>query len=204
MTDLGSLFDFFIKTGLPSLFDPNPVTFTERHESGVAPLKRLLSKPTFQIQKLPRKLIRNAFLCGCLDYTEQQLVEHLIIGYGQKRLSTTDISHVQHFTGNENSVILPPMVFNSADIHCLRTKNSEVIVFHSHPRSWFNFVADNAPLPSTADRDTMLMAKLRPFQLIRSIFGTGGIRFFVGENGYVREIKMPNLITILNIFSNKQ
>lgn len=115
--EIKELIHELIDTGLSSLFDPNPVYFKHEHEKGAAILRRLLSKPTFQIQILPKRLTRNAFLCGCLDFTENAPIEHLIIGYGTKRGIGTDVYKVQHLIGSESSISIPETVIANIDKH---------------------------------------------------------------------------------------
>lgn len=194
---IANLLKELMETGLSSLFDPNPVHFKSEHEKGVAPLKRILkdSSTVVQIQKLPRKMVRNAFLCGCLDYTENELVEHLIIGYGMRRGIGTDIHAVQHVVGNKSSVNIPQSVVDEIATHAMKIPHSQIIIFHNHPHNWLNSIFDNIPLASTTDRMTLLRQKyLDPFQFMRNLVGIGGLRFYLGENRFVREIKMPSII----------
>lgn len=184
---------------LSSLFDPNPVHFKPEHEKGVSSLRKLLDNPSSptQIQKLPRKMVRNAFLCGCLDYTDNEPVEHLIIGYGAKRGIGTDIHSVRHTVGNKGSVKMPQSVIDEIITHSIKAPNSQIIIFHNHPYNWLNSIFDNIPLASTTDRMTILRQKyLDPFQFMRNLVGIGGLRFYLGENGFVREIKTPSVIKI--------
>jgi len=187
-----------IDTGLSSIFDPNPIYFKPEHENGVVPLRRLLSRRTSKIQRLRRKLVRNAFLCGCLDFTENKPIEYLIVGYGVKRGVGTNIYTVQYVVGNEYSVSIPDSVVKNVDRHFLHVPQSEIIIFHNHPYNWLNAVLDNVPLPSTTDRRTMLQKKyLEPFQFVRFLLNEGGVRFYLGENGFVREIRTPSIIQFL-------
>jgi len=205
MNNNNDIIQELIDTFISSMFDPNPVQFKPEHERGVNIIRRLLLKPNAQIQKLPKKLIRNAFLCGCLDFTEHEQIEHLIIGYGNKRGAGTDITSIQHFIGTETSVNITPETITYIQGHCLITPNSEIVVFHNHPLNWLNNLMDNPPFPSTVDRNTMLQFKyLEPLQLFRFILGRGGIKFYLGENGFVKEFKMPSVIKLLQFLSSLQ
>jgi hypothetical protein len=68
---------------LTALFETS-VFFKSAHESGVGPMKILLKKTTNDNQKIKPELNRNSFLLGCLDFTENEIIEHLIIGFGEK------------------------------------------------------------------------------------------------------------------------
>ena len=187
-----------LDSGISSIFDPAPVSFKPEHERGVPLLRKLLKGSSSRIQKLPKKLTRNSFLLGCLDFTENEPIEHLIIGYGTKKGIGTDIYQIQHLIGNESSVEIPDSIIKSINTHSYSVPKSEVVIFHNHPYNWLNALFDNTPLPSAADRQTMLKKKyLEPFQLIRSLLKLGGVRFYLGENGFVREIRTPSLLRML-------
>lgn len=202
---IANLLKELMETGLSSLFDPNPVYFKSEHEKGVLPLRKLLDTPSSQtqIQKLPRKMVRNTFLCGCLDYTEDEPVEHLIIGYGVKRGKGTDIHSVQHVVGKKSSVEMPQSVIDDITTRSVQKLHSEIIIFHNHPYNWLNSIFDNIPLASTTDRMTLLRQKyLDPFQFMRNLVGIDGLRFYLGENGFVREIKTPSIIKTVQMLAH--
>lgn len=201
---IANLLRELMETGLSSLFDPNPVYFQSEHEKGVLPVRKLLDNPSSQtqIQKLQKKMVRNPFLCGCLDYTEDEPIEHLIIGYGVKRGKGTDIHSVQHVVGKKNSVEMPQSVIDDITTRSIQELHSEIIILHNHPCNWLNSVFDNIPLASTTDRMTLLRQKyLDPFQFMHNLVGIGGLRFYLGENGFVREIKTPSIIKTVQMLA---
>lgn len=57
---------------------------------------------------------------------------------------------------------------------------------------------DNSPLPSGTDRRTLLAYYLRPLVALKSAFGGGRVRFYLGENGFVREFHTPDVMTLLS------
>src|SRR3989442_725540 len=188
----------FIDAGGASLLDPWPVRFRTQHEAGVAPVRRLLKRGAGQAQQLLRPLTRNAFLCGCLDYTEGQSIEHLIVGYGSASGSTTDVRAIQHACGEAGRVAVPPAMEEAARRFVISEPRAELIVFHNHPRGWLNAMFDNLPLASSADRRLLVTTKyLHPFVALKSVLGRGGVRFYVGENGFVREFTTPGLLQLL-------
>lgn len=189
-----------VDAGLASLWDPNPVAFRPEHEAGVRPLRRLLRRPTEAVQSLTRPLARNAFLCGCLDYTEKEPIEHLIMGYGTLSGRTTWIEAVQHTIGSSGSVPVPAHVLRTAQEFVLSKPKAELIVFHNHPANWFNALFDNLPLASTPDRRLLLRAKyLQPLMALKGVLGLGGIHYYVGENGFVREFRVPGVLQMLEL-----
>lgn len=189
-----------VDAGIASLWDPNPVVFRPEHEGGVRPLRRLLQQPTEAVQPFTRPLLRNAFLCGCLDYTEKEAVEHLVIGYGAISGRTARIEAVQHTVGNAQSVPVPEHVRRAAQGFVLSRPKAELIVFHNHPLNWINALFDNFPLASAADRRLLLRTKyLQPLMALKGLLRLGGVRYYVGENGFVREFIMPGVLQTLEL-----
>ena len=186
-----------LETGTASLFDPNPIRFTREHESGIRPIKRIV-KESAANQELKRELTRNQFLRGCLVATEQEAVEHLIIGLGDHQGPTTYISSVLHVVGGPSSVSIPASVGSAIQGWMVGEHFAEAIVFHNHPRNALNVLIDNIPLASTTDRQTLLANLLKPEHAIKAILGGGKVRFFLGENGQVREFNTPNLVAFMN------
>lgn len=185
-----------IGTSISSLFDPNPVCFKKQHENGVKPLKKAIADnyPN-QLITLKKPLIRNAFLCGCLDFTEDLPVEYLIIGYGKKRGRGTDVLQVEYAIGNKHSVKVVLETKNRINQHVSQTSENEVIIFHNHPKNWVNILLDNTPIASSPDRDTLLRNKYsEPLILLKTLFDKGSIRFYLGENRFVREYRTPNIL----------
>ncbi len=190
-----------IAAGLASLYDPQVIDFRRTHEVGVRPIRQLLDLRADKMQKLRRPLSRNAFLCGCLDYTEDQPTEHLIVGYGIAAGRATRVGAVQHVIGEAGSVAVPARLEQAARGFVVSQPRAELIVFHNHPTSWLNAMFDNVPLASSADRRLLLKTKyLQPVMALKGLLGLGGIRFYVGENGFVREIRGPGGLQLLALF----
>lgn len=204
-----SLMDSFLRelvdAGLASLFDPNPVVFKAEHEVGVRRLQRLLNRPTEEVQRLPRFLVRNAFLCGCLDYTEDEPTEHLIIGYGVAYARTTRVTALQHVIGQAGSVAVPKHVEQAAQEFVVTQPRAELVVFHNHPPNWLNAIFENLPIASSSDRRVMLRTKyVQPAMAVKGLLCLGGIRYYVGENGFVREFRVPGILQMLAIIAREQ
>lgn len=186
-----------LETGTASLFDPNPIRFTREHESGIRPIKKLVKDGSAH-QKMKRELTRNQFLRGCLAATEKESVEHLIIGLGDHQGPTTYINSILHVVGGPSSVSIPASVGSAIQGWMLGDHFAEAIVFHNHPRNTLNVLFDNIPLASTTDRQTLLANLLKPEYAIKALMGGGRVRFFLGENGQLREFNTPNLLPHLN------
>jgi hypothetical protein len=183
-----------LDAGFASLFDANPVIFTQGSEKGVVPVRQVLSRPSGLRHSLRRPLARNAFLCGCLDATEQAATEHLIVGFGKRRGATTCIADIHHELGNATNVHCPATLSSEMKRFLAADLRNEVIVFHNHPSNLLNILVNNAPLASCRDRDSLLkMRYLESDVARRALLGHGNIRFFLGENGLVREFRTPVL-----------
>lgn len=189
----------FIKTFVDpvasSLLDPLPVAFTRNHEEGVRPLCRALTSPSDQVSKLKQRLCRNSFLCGCLDFLEHEPVEYLVVGYGTKHGIGTFITGVEYILGNETSVSSTLTSRERVHKHILLSSKSEVVLVHNHPPNWLNVAFDNLPIASDADRASLVASKyLNPILAFRTLRSEGSLRFFLIENGFVREFRTPNVL----------
>ena len=51
---------------------------------------------------------------------------------------------------------------------------------------------------------TLLVHMLQPLTAIKSLMGGGRVRFYLGENGYVREFRTPELLTLLETISHSR
>src|SRR5579872_6010623 len=134
-----------------SLLDPNPIDFRVADEKGVAPVRRACRFIAAELAVLRRPINRNAFLCGCLDVTDGEPVEHLIVGFGERRGTTTRVSGIAHAVGTANQVAIPIRVARQIDQWVARSLRMEVLIFHNHPRNEINALFDNTPLASSAD-----------------------------------------------------
>lgn len=191
---LRSLFDSLVS----SLFDPEPICFRGVDEYGVLPVRRACLDTHGAVQRLRRPLNRNAFLCGCLDFTEREKIEHIIFGFGYKYRRTTKVTEVAHITGVANRVSIPGALQAAIIKHIANSHRAEVLIFHNHPLNQLNVLFDNSPLASTTDRQTLLAYYAHPLIAIKSLMQGGRVRCYLGENGFVREFRTPNLLTLLS------
>jgi CRISPR/Cas system-associated endonuclease Cas1 len=76
--------------------------------------------------------------------------------------------------------------------------DSELLVFHNHPYNPLNFLFDNVPLASRTDRIFLETRALIAPQLVRLILDQGRILFYLGENGFVKQFRLPSLVALLS------
>ena len=183
---------------ITSLFDPE-TQFRPEHKRNVRMTHNALQKPLGRIHQLSKPILRNAFLYGCREFTRNESIEHLIVGFGRRRGGGTDISSLLHITGNETSVPVPPALIQMIQTHAIRDSRHETILFHNHPSDWLNAILPLPPLASPADRRVMIKQKyFQPFFLLKNIFGHGTMRFYVAEQGRVKEIRWPYLKDVID------
>lgn len=194
---LRSLFESFVS----SLFDPEPICFRGADECGVSPVRAACQKPHGTVHELQRPLNRNAFLCGCLDFTERDETEHIIFGFGHKHGRTTKITDVAHVAGAADRVSIPEDLQEAIIRHVASSHRAEVLIFHNHPPNPLNVLFDNSPLASTTDRQTLLSYYAQPLVALKSVMRGGRVRCYLGENGFVREFRTPNLLALIERLS---
>lgn len=186
-----------IDTVVPAALDPAPVRFSAGDEVGIPVVRAAFARSGGDRVRLRRPLNRKAFLLGCLDLTEEAHIEHLVAGFGRRHGSTTKIDRIAGCTGGEGSVQIPPELLHLAQRHVAANRANEVLLYHNHPRWPLNALVDNIPLASKTDRTTLVDVHRDPFVLLKTLFGGGHIRFFLGENGFVREVRTPNIVDLL-------
>jgi hypothetical protein len=76
--------------------------------------------------------------------------------------------------------------------------SNELLMFHNHPYNPLNFLFDNWPLTSRKDRLFLETRGLNPPELLRRILGQGRILFYLGENGYVKEFRLPSIVSLVD------
>lgn len=187
-----------IQTAVHLVGDPeNTIAFTAADEVGIAPVAAACKKGPDALHKPRTPLNRNAFLCGCIEATHGHGLEHLIVGFGRKHGQTTKVEQIGHNRGTSDAVSIPPHVRSAMIEHVKSGFVNEVILFHNHPPSWLNAVFDNSPVPSLTDRATLTEYHANPIILFKLLFGGGRVRFYLGENGFVREFRTPHIPIVL-------
>jgi len=95
-----------------SFFDSNPIQFKPIHKEGHGPLIKHLKNGNPNEYELPSEILRNTFLMACRNFTKNDKIEHLIVGYGLIFGGGADIQLVQHIVGKHGSVNIPQQVQN--------------------------------------------------------------------------------------------
>lgn len=182
-----------LKNYLVSLFEPNAINFSSVNECEVRRASKAISLANgvtaARFNKGP--VNRNSFLGACLDATCEEPIEHLIVGYGRKYGNTTKIDLLHHVVGDNGSVFTTQKMSEAIRGQLTNVSKGEVVIFHNHPRWFLNGLLDNLPIASSKDRITAAGLKFNWFQLIKNYLGNGDARFYLGENGYVREFRLP-------------
>lgn len=190
-----------------SVLDGNPVNFSRTDTRGVERALRAVRRSNaLDGARLREPVSRNEFLAACLEFTMDEPCEHLIVGYGLRNNRTTYIDRIHYAPGEERRVAIPPEVrMEISRYHAHRT-DAEVIVFHNHPRTgyelesfyWIKTLLDDLPIASGADREQLRELSFNPLGLLRHALDGGRVLFYLGESGYVRQIKLPNLLSLIS------
>jgi hypothetical protein len=145
--------------------------------------------------RLTRYVTRNAFLLACGDYTQEDRIEHLFVGYGRRHGSTTQVTALHHVTGNEHAVCIPPEIAHAMLTHFQAHPKNELLVFHNHPPHFPHFLLNHFPLASSADRRQLEQRALSAQQLLRTLAGEGRVLFYLGENHAVKQFRLPRFLS---------
>jgi len=186
-----------VGTLLSKGLDPKPIAFRAADEAGIGPVRAGCLKPRAELHRFRRELNRNAFLYGCAEFTGNAPVEHLIVGFGFRHGSTTVVERMAHAAGTESTVSIPDYVAKAISSYIRQEYANEVLLFHNHPRNAVNVVFDNTPLPSGADRRTLVSFYNDLTVMGKVLMGGGRVRFYIGENGYVQEFRSPDVLGVL-------
>ena len=179
-------------------FEPAPIQFTQTHEKAVPRVRAAIqSGGGAEPSSFAFPVNRNDFLCGCLDYTEAESIEVLIVGYGYRHGSASKIHGVHSARGTVDTVAIPPHVQRAMQQHHASSSKAEVIIFHNHPVNPLNLLLDNLPLASGTDRLTLEYLALAPDQVAQSLFGGGRVLCYLGENGFVKQFRLPTIQSML-------
>lgn len=160
--------------------------------------RKILAARDGNLARFREPVNRNAFLVGCIGYADDKPEEHLLIGYGFRHGSTTKVESLHHVTGVTGAVRLPDAVAHAMWDFYGRHEDNELLVFHNHPYNPLNFLFDNLPLASRQDRLFLEARGLQPPELARRLLGQGRILFYLGENGYVKEFRLPSVVALLS------
>lgn len=182
------------ESALLASLEPAPLTACYEDDFRRA-LRAIERAPPGRLVRLARYVTRNAFLLACGDHTEDDPIEHLIVGYGRRHGSTTRVTALHHVTGDERTVGIPCEVAHAMLSHFEAHPKNELLVFHNHPTHFLHFLLNNFPLASSADRRQLEQRALSPEQILRTLFGGGRVLFYLGENQAVKQFRLPRLLS---------
>jgi hypothetical protein len=192
-----------VETVLLACLESKPVSFQNINEAEVRRVTAAIHRASATKSAVLRySATRKHFLCGCLDYTDRQPEEHLIVGYGFRSGNTTDIVSIHHVIGERGRVIVPQDIQQQISRHHFHRSDAEVIVFHNHPRTgdepaWFctlKALLEDIPIASNADREQVRHHAYNPVAMARQLLGQGRVLFFLGESGLVKAFNIPPLL----------
>ena len=136
--------------------------------------------------------------------------EYLVTAFGKRRGSgfarpaQFQVLHISH--GATDNVRFSHACIDRLQKHVRDVNNAEVLVFHNHPR---NLVTDLlsqiigwSPLPSNMDRETMYEFKYRTIVQWLASGNLSNLRFFLVENGGLREILIPSVNTLTKLLGS--
>lgn len=187
------------------VFEPNPITFNSIDEDEVAKVRKGIEKASGKTAARFRTPVnRRSFLAACLDFTSDESVEHLIVGYGIKFRTTTKVDSLHHVTGQEGSVAMTKEIEKLLNDRLFWKAKGEVLIFHNHPKWFLNAITDNLPIASSTDRTTASAMKLHPALFLKNLLGNGDVKFYLGENGFVQEFRIPPFDQLANIVAKLQ
>ncbi len=176
---------------LSSLLDPQ-VSFRPEHKKNIRIVSNALEKSKREINKISKPILRNSFLYGCREYTREEPVEHLVIGFGQRRGRSTDILSLLHLVGDFGDDLLPREVFRLMDEHLAAEEASNIAIFRYFPSCRISTVTPAVPNPSPAEKRFIVKANFfHPFPFLKYVPGAGRIDFFGAEHGVVKSISWP-------------
>jgi|SRR5208337_97310 len=185
------------ESALLGWLEPNPISSCYENELGRV-RKAILRARDSKLARFRNRVTRNAFLLGCGEYTNGKAEEHLLIGYGFRHGSTTRVESLHHAIGSAGSVRLPDAMAHAMWDYYGQDDGNELLIFHNHPYNPLNFLLNNLPLTSRRDRLFLEARALHPQQLVRRLLGQGRILFYLGENGYVKEFRLPSIVALFN------
>lgn len=197
---LGRLALEIAESAILGCLEPKPIS-TCYEEELPRVRKAILRALDGKLARFRNQVNRNAFLLGCLDYADSKPEEHLYIGYGFRHGSTTKVESLHHMIGGSRSVRLPDAVAHAMWNHYGQHEDNELLIFHNHPYNPLNFLLDNLPLASRTDRLFLEARALNAHQLVRKFLGQGRVLFYLGENGYVKEFRLPSIVALLDRYA---
>lgn len=192
-----SVWESLLSSAISQAVDPAPIRLNDRDFARGRVLVTARRRETGERLQLRKAIPRNAFLAACLELTDGESREHLVVGFGVRRGSSTFLARVAHRLGDAGSVSFPPELQREIVGYVRAGHRNEVLVFHNHPLNSINAICDNEPWASPQDRSVAINHLCDPTVLIKVMTNGGRTRFYLGENGYVREFIGPDVLTLV-------
>lgn len=171
---------------------------------------KLAMAPDDDFIKFPKRYGRHTTLAGVWMFLEKDHEkEYLVTAFGRRKgrslrgPSQFDGLHVSQ--GNQHAVNFSERSLGYLKEHIDKVRDAEVLIVHNHPR---NFVSDLLsrlvdwdPLPSNTDRETMYQFKYESVLRWLASGGFQSIKFYLVEDGRLREFQMPPTSRIASLLS---
>jgi hypothetical protein len=193
-----------IEEAFTHALDSRPLVFWKRDYEELPRLRTISDNPQGEFYELAPPVSRNAFLGSAKKLYSAAHVEHLLIGLGSKRGSSTRIGRVAHVTGDARTVHIPPHLDEELMEHMRSAPNAEVVMVHNHPTPFIEglFGYSLPPVASVQDRLLLYSYLARPAIAIRSLANRGTVRCYVIKNGLLREFRLPEFAPFVGLLLN--
>lgn len=192
------IWECLLSSAISQMVDPPPIRLSDRDFARGRAVVTACRRGANERLHLRTAIPRNAFLAACFELTDGESREHLLIGVGVRRGNSTFVTQVVRRLGDRGSVSFPPELQTEIANYVRSGHRNEVLVFHNHPSNPINAICDNEPWASPQDRAVAMSHTFDPIALIKTMTDGGRTRFYVGENGYVREFIGPDVLALLN------
>lgn len=187
-------------------FEPKKPVFLVRRGHVAPVIKALRDAQHNTVVRFKSPKGRDTFLYACLRHLSQiRDREWLIVGLGRRkgggleRPSAVEGMWIGH--GDASSVALTALAQRLVEQQVQVVRNGEVLIIHNHPPHPVKWVISQffgwTPLASRQDRRTALAAHAATLRRIADGHATGHFRFYLVDEGELKEFFLPPLETLL-------
>ena len=172
---------------------------------------QLARAPDDSFIKFPNIYGRHTTLAGVWMFLEKDhQKEYLVSAFGRRkgdsgrRPAEFEGLHVSH--GSEHSVQFSKLNLDYLEKHVENVHHAEILICHNHPRNLVSdllSLIDWSPLPSNTDRETMYQFKHRAVERWLASVRFQSIRFYLVEDGRLREIQLPSTKRIASLLKRE-
>lgn len=193
-----------------TIWEPEIKSLNNVYPGKLRYISRLLSQSKDDnFYKFPNKYNLNTTLAGAWSYlSKEHQREYLITVFGQrlgsglKRPASFEGYHISF--GDSSRVNFSPQCIDYFDKHISTVKNADILIFHNHPINFatniLSQIIDWNPLPSNADRTTMLNFKFKSIANWLLSGNLKNVRFLLVEQSRLSEISLPPISLMMNLF----